>query len=81
MQERTIKYVKDRHHSADTPTCSEPAPNEPGVSTQRMKHNGPNGPEAPYSREEIDGPLKSAHTATIEKVEHKEDVITRQRVM
>ena len=76
MQERTVKYVKDRHHSADTPTFS-----EPGVSTQTMKHNGPNGPEAPYSREEIDGPLKSAHTATVEKVEHKEDVITRQRVM
>ena len=49
------------------------------MSTQNMKHNGPDVPQAPYTRDEIDGPLKNAHTApTVEKVEHKEDVITRK---
>ncbi|RPD59680.1 hypothetical protein L226DRAFT_490389 [Lentinus tigrinus ALCF2SS1-7] len=77
LQQQTVKYVKDRHHSADTPTFKEPSPQEPGVSTQNMKHNGPDELQAPYSRDEIDGPLRSAHTV-VETVEHKEDVITRK---
>ncbi|TFK87148.1 hypothetical protein K466DRAFT_491389 [Polyporus arcularius HHB13444] len=73
MQQRTVKYVQDRH-SEETITQTEPAPNhEPGVSTQKMRHNGAEVNEAPYTRDEIDGPLKSAHTATtVEKDEHKE---------
>ena len=81
MAERTVKYIKDRHHSNETPTFTEPPPFEPGVSTSRMHNDGPESPEATYSRDEIDGPLKTAHGATVvEKVEHKEDVITRKRV-
>ncbi|KAI0715842.1 hypothetical protein C8T65DRAFT_643392 [Cerioporus squamosus] len=75
LQSHTVKYVKDRHHSdhADTPTFKEPPPHEPGVSTQKMKNNdGPDVAEAPYTRDEIDGPLKSAHTeTTAEKDEQK----------
>ena len=59
LQKKTVKYVKDRHHSADSSTSKEPQ--EPGVSTQNMKHNGPDVPQAPYTRDEIDGPLKNAH--------------------
>ncbi|KAI0351729.1 hypothetical protein OH77DRAFT_1429303 [Trametes cingulata] len=82
LQDKTVKYVKDRHHATDSAAMNEPPPNEPGISTSRMRHNGPGEPEAPYSRDEIDGPLKTAHTATVEeKVEHKEDVITRKKVL
>ncbi|KAI0649490.1 hypothetical protein C8Q79DRAFT_950812 [Trametes meyenii] len=63
LQERTVKYVKERHHRGDSSATSQ-SPVEPGVSTSHMKHDGPTDPEAPYSRDEIDGPLKSAHPAT-----------------
>ncbi|KAI0671375.1 hypothetical protein C8Q78DRAFT_972753 [Trametes maxima] len=62
LQERTVKYVKDRHHKDDSSATSQ-SPVEPGVSTSHMKHDGPTDPEAPYSRDEIDGPLRSAHPA------------------
>ncbi|KAI0635571.1 hypothetical protein C8Q77DRAFT_1071588 [Trametes polyzona] len=83
LQEKTVKYVNDRHHANDTAGgLSEPPPHEPGVSTSHMKHNGPGEPEAPYTRDEVDGPLKNAHTATVEeKVEHKEDVVTRKKLL
>lgn len=44
-----------------------------------MTNSGPDTPEAPYQRDEIDGPLKTAHTVE-ETVEHKQDVITRKLV-
>ena len=61
-------------------THKDPVPNEPGVSTQSMKHNGAGSTEAPYPRDEIDGPLKKAHGTVVETVEHKEDRVTRQVV-
>ena len=45
-----------------------------------MKHNGAGSTEAPYPRDEIDGPLKKAHGTVVETVEHKEDRVTRQVV-
>ncbi|KAI0760953.1 hypothetical protein BD413DRAFT_593197 [Trametes elegans] len=83
LQEKTVKYVKDRHHASDSAATIESSPHEPGISLSHMKHDGSNTtPEAPYKRDEIDGPLKSAHTETVEeKVEHKEDVITRKKVL
>ena len=55
-----------------------PVPNEHGVSTQSMKYSGVGTTEAPYPRDEIDGPLKNGHGTAVETVEHKEDGITRQ---
>lgn len=43
-----------------------------------MKHDGEAEGEAPYSREEVGGPLAGA--TVLEKVEHKEDVITRKKL-
>ncbi|KAI0822561.1 hypothetical protein BC628DRAFT_669846 [Trametes gibbosa] len=81
LQEETVKYVSDRHRAEKTTTASEPPSHEPGVSTSRMTRNGPDSPEAPYKCDEVDGPLKNARTSTVkEKVEHKEDVITRKTV-
>ncbi|OSC97736.1 hypothetical protein PYCCODRAFT_1439975 [Trametes coccinea BRFM310] len=65
LQDKTIKYVKDRHHSNESATTKEAPPHEPGISTSHMRHNGTsNAEEAPYQRDEIDGPLKNAHMAT-----------------
>ncbi|EJF55538.1 hypothetical protein DICSQDRAFT_73600 [Dichomitus squalens LYAD-421 SS1] len=60
------------------PQAQDAVPNEPGVSTQTMKSNGAGSTEAPYPRDEVDGPLKKAHGTVVETVEHKEDKITRQ---
>ena len=57
-----------------------PMLNEAGVSAQPMKHNGAGSTEAPYPRDEIDGPLKKAPGTVVETVEHKEDRVTRQVV-
>ena len=81
MQARTVQYIKDRHHADDAPTFTEPSPmSEPvGVSHNRMR-NGADEAEASYARDEVDGPLKQARGTVVEKVEHKEDIITRKRV-
>ena len=78
MAARTVKYIKDRHHADESPTFTEPPPLEPGVSTSRMR-NGSSDPEdeAAYSRDEVDGPLKTAHGETI--IEEVEEVVTRKR--
>lgn len=81
MQDHTVKYIKSRHHSADTPTLKEASPSEPGVTTQKMKHNGTVESEAQYVKEEVGGPLRKAGGTVVETVEHKEDVVTRQRVL
>ncbi|CDO74515.1 hypothetical protein BN946_scf184979.g70 [Trametes cinnabarina] len=69
LQDQTIKYVKDRHHSNDSATTTEQPPHEPGITTSHMRHNGASNAEAeaPYQKDEIDGPLKNAHTATTEE--------------
>ncbi|KAI9000656.1 hypothetical protein BD414DRAFT_472351 [Trametes punicea] len=67
LQDKTIKYVKSRHHATDSAATVEPPPHEPGVSVSRMKNNDGGVEEAPYSRDEIDGPLKNAHSATVEE--------------
>lgn len=54
LQEKTVKYVKERHHATDSATTT-----EPGVSTSRMAHTSSG--EASNKRDEIDGPLKTAH--------------------
>ncbi|KAH9885821.1 hypothetical protein C8Q73DRAFT_659296 [Cubamyces lactineus] len=82
LQDQTVKYVKNRHHSSDSATTTEPPPHEPGVSTAHMRQDGSATPEAPYQRDEIDGPLRTAHTTTVEEtVEHEEDVVTRKKVL
>ncbi|KAI0750086.1 hypothetical protein C8Q80DRAFT_1100636 [Daedaleopsis nitida] len=70
--------VKDRHHSEDAASFTE---TEPGVSTAKMTHNGQAVPGASYAKEEIGGPLKNAHGTVLETVEHKEDIIKRQKVL
>ena len=40
--------------------------------------NGEAPTQASYSRDEIDGPLKTAHGTVVEEVEYTEDVITRK---
>ncbi|OJT14997.1 hypothetical protein TRAPUB_8440 [Trametes pubescens] len=59
LQEQTVKYVKDRHHATDSATTTESPPSEPGVSTSRMSHTSSG--ETSNKRDEIDGPLKTAH--------------------
>ncbi len=81
MQSNTVKYLKERHHSADTAMFNEPPLSEPGVSTQHMRHGGTAVPEASYSKEEVGGPLKDAHGTVVEKEVHKEDVIVRKTVL
>ncbi|TBU21479.1 hypothetical protein BD311DRAFT_706953 [Dichomitus squalens] len=76
LQDQTVAYIKSRHHGE--PQAQDAVPNEPGVSTQTMKSNGAGSTEAPYPRDEVDGPLKKAHGTVVETVEHKEDKITRQ---
>ncbi len=73
LQERTVTYIKRRHHDSDNP----PPPHEPGVTTESMQ-NGEAPTQASYPRDEIDGPLKTAHGSVVEEVEYKEDVITRK---
>ncbi|KAI1797097.1 hypothetical protein LXA43DRAFT_1089615 [Ganoderma leucocontextum] len=72
LQERTVAYIKRRHHESESPL-----PHEPGVSTEAMQ-NGEAPTEASYSRDEIDGPLKTAPGTIVEELEYKEDVITRK---
>ena len=80
MQEHTVQYLKGRHHAKETPNLTDSTPFEPGVSTSHMRNNGNGESEATYSRDEVDGPLKHAHAATVEKVEHKENITTRKSV-
>jgi len=69
MQQRTVKHLKDRHHTDHDPTphpVEGPDSNvtEPGTTTSKMKdQNGDDGlamHEAVYERDEINGPLRSA---------------------
>ena len=47
------------------------------MTTESMK-NGEASTQASYSRDEIDGPLKTAPGTVVEEVEYTEDVIRRK---
>ena len=72
LQERTVAYIKRRHHDSDNPP-----PHEPGVTTESMQ-NGEAPTQASYQRDEINGPLRTAHGTVVEEVEYAEDVMTRK---
>ena len=73
LQERTVAYIKRRHYDPDGPQ----APYEPEVTTESMM-NGESSTQASYQRDEIDGPLKTAHGTVVEEVEYTEDVRRRK---
>ncbi|KAH9950006.1 hypothetical protein B0H21DRAFT_832935 [Amylocystis lapponica] len=56
MQSKTVKHIKERHHSADS---AEPV--EQATNTARMSNGGSTeSHQATYERDEISGPLGSA---------------------
>ncbi|EMD33955.1 hypothetical protein CERSUDRAFT_86730 [Gelatoporia subvermispora B] len=76
MQSRTVKHIKDRHHSPDTPPTRpsegpEATIQEPGTATSKMRDNGEEGTpshEEVSERDEINGPLRQAKGKTREEV-------------
>uniref|UniRef100_A0A5K1K3M6 Cell surface hydrophobicity-associated protein n=1 Tax=Ganoderma boninense TaxID=34458 RepID=A0A5K1K3M6_9APHY len=73
LQERTVAYIRRRRHESEDP----PSPHEPGVTTEAMK-NGEAPTQASYTRDEVDGPLKTAHGTVVEEAELTEDVVQRK---
>ncbi|PIL35299.1 hypothetical protein GSI_02024 [Ganoderma sinense ZZ0214-1] len=74
LQERTVAFIKrQQHHDSD----GSQAPYEPEVTTEWMM-NGEASTQASYQRDEIDGPLKTAHGTVVEEVEYTEDVRRRK---
>ncbi|PCH34298.1 hypothetical protein WOLCODRAFT_160764 [Wolfiporia cocos MD-104 SS10] len=71
LQHRTVKHIKDRHHSNESPIAS---PREQATNTKRMADG--EGFQAVYERDEVSGPLSGA-VGTEYVEEHIEKVVKR----
>jgi len=71
LQHRTVKHIKDRHHTNHSPPAN---PREQATNTDRMKE-GPDVVQAVYEREVVSGPLSGASGE--EMVQEEVEVVKR----